>query len=184
MTKIDVGTIEGFNEMSVEDKLTALLNYEFETPAPDSKAVDSGETEKLKAQLNKANAEAADYKRKLREKMSEAEQKEAERVEAETRMREELNTLKRERTSSGYAANLVGIGYDSDTAKKIGEMLPDNIPDEFFVAHKAFAEQLKKNVESELLKKQPGLTNGAAPSSNNFEDQVTAELRRYAGLTK
>lgn len=177
MAKIDTGAIKGFEEMSAEDKLNALLNYEMPDAAPES-----GEVDKLKALLNKSNGEAAEYKRQLKAKMSEAEQKEAERAEAEKQMRDELAALKRDKITSGYAANLLGIGYDAETAQKISAMLPDDVPDEFFAAHKAFADQLKKNVEAELLKKQPNLSNGAPPAGANFEDQLTADMRRWAGL--
>ena len=180
MAKIDTGAIKGFEEMSAEDKINALLNYEM----PETEHADNGEVDKLKALLNKSNGEAAEYKRKLKEKMSEAEQKEAERAEADKQLREELAALKRDKITNGYAANLTAIGYDAETAKKMGASLPDDVPDEFFAAHKAFAEQLKKNVEAELLKKQPGLTTGATPSGASMEDQLTADLRRWAGLDK
>ena len=76
--KIDTATIEGFEEMSVEDKLKALINYEMEVPAPKDNAE---EVNKLKTALSKANSDAAEWKRQFREKQTEAERAEAERKE-------------------------------------------------------------------------------------------------------
>jgi hypothetical protein len=65
--KIDVSKIDGFEAMSAEDKLAALMGYEFEEP----KTPDNSEITKLKAALSKANSEAAEWKRSFREKQTE-----------------------------------------------------------------------------------------------------------------
>ena len=50
MAKVNTESIEGFNEMSTEDKLNALLNYEYEAPKQD----ESAELARVRAALNKA----------------------------------------------------------------------------------------------------------------------------------
>ena len=61
--KVDVSKIAGFDEMSAEDKVKAVLEYEFDEPkAPDT----SAEINRLKAALSKANSESAEWKRALR----------------------------------------------------------------------------------------------------------------------
>ena len=64
--KIDVSKIEGYAEMTAEEKLAAL------------EALEIGEGMVDKKLLDKANSEAADYKRQLRQAMSDAERKAAE----------------------------------------------------------------------------------------------------------
>ena len=64
--KIDTSTINGYAEMSAADKLKALEAYEFEAPAQK----DDGEVTRLKAALSKANSEASDWKKQLREKQT------------------------------------------------------------------------------------------------------------------
>jgi hypothetical protein len=76
--KIDTSKINGYAEMTAEDKLKALEEYEFETPAPKD---ESEEVKKLKTALSNANSQAADWKRQFREKQTEAERAEAERKE-------------------------------------------------------------------------------------------------------
>ena len=85
MAKIDVSQIKGFEEMSAEDKLNALMNLDL--PEHDDT--------KLKNALSKSNSEAAEYKRKLQEKLSAEEKAEAERAEAQKKIEEELNYLRR-----------------------------------------------------------------------------------------
>ena len=73
MAKIDTTMIEGYETMSAEDKLKALEEYEFETPAPK----ENDEVTNLKAALSRANSERAEWKRQFREKQTEAERAEA-----------------------------------------------------------------------------------------------------------
>ena len=65
MAKIDISSIEGYAEMSAEEKLEAL--EAFELPEPDY----SGYVKK--ELLDKASSEAANFKKQLREKMTEEE---------------------------------------------------------------------------------------------------------------
>lgn len=56
MAKIDTSKIEGYAEMTPEQKLAALEGFEYED--------NSAELEKQKNALSKANSEAAEWKRK------------------------------------------------------------------------------------------------------------------------
>ena len=67
--KFDSNLIPGFGEMTADEKVEALLNFEIETP----KADESEETRRLKQALSKANSEASEWKKALREKQTEAE---------------------------------------------------------------------------------------------------------------
>ena len=55
--------ITGYAEMSAEEKLKALEEFEIETPKDSNE-----EVTKLKAALSKANSDAAEWKRQFREK--------------------------------------------------------------------------------------------------------------------
>ena len=55
--RIDTAKIENYAEMSVEDKIKALEEYEIEIPTPK----ESEEVTKLKTALSKANSDAADW---------------------------------------------------------------------------------------------------------------------------
>ena len=119
--KIDTSKIDGYAEMTAEDKLKALEEYEIETPKDNSEEIN-----KLKASLSKANSDAAEWKRQFREKQSEQERAEAERAEREKAVEDELRTLRRDKTVSGYLAQCLALGYDKELALKAAEAMADN----------------------------------------------------------
>lgn len=175
--KIDTSTIEGFEEMSAEDKLNALLGYEFEAPKQDNSEID-----KLKASLSKANSEAADWKRQFREKQSEAERAEAERAEREKEKDELLRAYQEKERVSSYKAKLMTAGVDAETADIMAKSLPDGVSDDYFTAYQSFIEAKTKEIESAALSKQPGLSVGTPPTTQTAERDRQNELRKYAGL--
>lgn len=176
--KIDVNTIPGYAEMSAEEKLAALEAFEFEPPAQK----DSEESTKLKSALSKANSEAAEYKRLLREKQTEEERKEAERKEREAKVEEELNTLRRDKTVSGYVANCLALGYDKELANQAAEAMADGDAAKIFECQQKFLEAKQKEIEANALNKQPSLTPGAPPTAGQADKDEQNKMRSWFGL--
>lgn len=141
------------------------------------------ELEKLKAALSRANGEAAEYKRQLREKQTEAERAEAERAEQDKAMRDELETLRKEKRVSDYTGKCLALNMDAELAGKTAAALADGDMDSVFDCLKAFVEATKTRLNNEALNRQPGLSAGIPPTKGNTEDEITAQLRRYAGLS-
>ena len=168
--KIDVTKIEGYAEMSAEDKLKALEEYEFEAPK-----AGGDETEKLRAAISKANAEAAEWKRALREKQTEAERAEAERAEREKAVEEELRGLRRDKTVSGYVAQCLALGYDKDLALRAAEAMADNDAAGILSCQQDFLEAKRKELEAAALNRQPTLTPGAPPTAKEAEKDAIEE---------
>lgn len=178
MAKIDTKSIEGFNEMSAEEKLNALLGYEFEAPKQD----ESAELTRVRNALNKASGEAAEYKRALREKQTEAERAEADRLERENALQEQLNAYKARERVSTYKAQYMSIGYDAVTAETLANATPEGMTDEFFAMQKTFIDQQKQNALSEALNRQPKPSVGTPPTTTDAEQAEMAKLRRSIGL--
>lgn len=176
--KIDVSKIAGFDELSAEDKLKAVLEYEFDEPkAPDN----NSEINKLKAALSKANSESAEWKRQFREKQSETERAEAERAEAEKALKEELATLRRGKVVDEYAKKCMGMGYDAALAAECAEAMADGRFNTVFEIQQKFMESKTKEIEAAALNKQPGLTPGVPPV--NVADKAEEnKYRSYFGL--
>ena len=174
---INTAQIEGYSEMSAEDKVKALEAYEFETPAP----VESEDTQRLKAALSKANSEAAEWKRQFREKQTEAERAEAERLEREKAVEEELHTLRRDKTVSGYVAQCLALGYSNDLALRAAEAMADNNTAEIFACQQEFLGAKQKELEAAALNKQPTITSGAPPMGV-VEKSEENKMRSYFGL--
>ena len=178
MAKIDTTKIEGFDTMSAEDKLAALIGYEFEDPKP---ADNNAEINKLKAALSKANSESAEWKRQFRDKQTEAERAEAERAEREQKMQDELTALKREKVLSEYSKQCMAIGYDADLAAECAEAMADGRMNDVFAIQQRFLDAKKKEIEANALNKQPGLTPGIPPV--NVADKAEEnKYRSYFGL--
>lgn len=178
MAKIDVSKIEGFEEMSAEDKVKAVLAYEFEEPkAPDTNA----EITKLKTALSKANSESAEWKRQFREKQTESERAEAERNESFQKMQDELTALKREKLLSDYSKQCMAIGYDADLAAECAEAMADGRFNDVFAIQQRFMAAKTKEIEAAALNKQPGLTPGTPPVQSIEKDEEN-KMRSYFGL--
>ena len=176
--KFDSNLIPGFGEMTADEKLEALLDFEIETP----KADESEETRRLKQALSKANSEASEWKKALREKQTEAERAEAERAEREKAVEDELRTLRRDKTVSGYLAQCLALGYDKDLALRAAEAMADNDAAAIMACQQDFLEAKQKELEAAALNKQPTLTPGAPPTAKQAELDDINKTRRYFGL--
>lgn len=175
--KIDTSKITGYADMSAEDKLKALEEFEFEVPKPNA-----DEAEKLKAALSKANSEAAEWKRQFREKQTEQERAEAERAEREKAVEEELRGLRRDKTVSGYVAQCLALGYDKDLALRAAEAMADNDAAAILACQQDFLDVRQKEIEANALNKQPTLTSGAPPTARQGDVEAKNKLRGYMGL--
>ncbi len=176
--KVDPSKIDGFDGMSADEKVAALLGYEIEADS----TTDNTELTKLKNAYNKACEEAGNYRKQLREKQTEAERAEAERAERDKERDELLNKLLAEKRVSTYKANFMMAGYDAETADMMAKNLPDGVGDEYFAAQKAFLENQKQALLSEALNKQPGLSVGTPPTAAQAQKDEENKLRHYFGL--
>ncbi len=175
--KVDVAKIDGYENMTAEEKLKALEDYEFELPKQDD-----SEITKLKSALSKSNSEAAEYKRQLRERQTDEERKEAERKERESALEKKLATLEKENLVKELKAKYLEAGYSPDLATASAIAQADGDTATVVQNQMAFLDQKKKDLEAEALKKQPTLSEGKPLTSEEEEKRRTEQLRRYAGL--
>ena len=117
MAKIDTSKIEGYAEMTPEQKLAALEGFEYED--------NSAELEKQKNALSKANSEAAEWKRKHNALLSEEEKKKQEDADKLAQMEQELADLRKGKTVADYKAKFVSQGYDEALAEDTAKALAD-----------------------------------------------------------
>ena len=164
--KIDVSTIEGYDAMSAEEKLNAVLNAELNDP----------EVTKWKEQANKASSEAADWKKKHNALLSEEDRKANENAEALQNLQTELETLRKEKAVSGYTARCLEAGFTSEEASKAASSLADGDIDTFFVQLKSFTDGLKKSIKAELMQSNP------VPGSVGGTDTIMTK-EKYDKLT-
>ena len=175
--KIDTSKITGYAEMTAEEKLKALEEFEIEAPKDNS-----AEVSNLKEALSKANSQAAEWKRQFREKQTEQERTEAERLEREKAVEEELRVLRRDKAVSGYVAQCLALGYDKDLALRAAEAMADGDAATVLACQQDFLENKKKELEAAALGKQPPITPGKPPKGESDDDKLAATMLKYAGL--
>lgn len=113
------------------------------------------EQKRLKAAIDKAASEAADYKKKYRATLSEKEQLDMEKAEREAQKDAELERLRRENTINKMAKSFIGMGYTEEQALKASEAQLDGDYDELFRIQQAFLSARDKQKEAEWMKKMP-----------------------------
>lgn len=147
MAKIDVTQIEGYAEMSVEDKLKALEG--FNIPDPDY----TGYVKK--DMFDKTASELAEKKKQLKDKMSEDEQKALKDKEEREELEAKYNALLRESEVSKHKAKLVGLGYDESLADDTALAMVDGDMEKVFTNQKKHLDSVEKRVRADALKNTP-----------------------------
>ena len=175
--KIDTTKIEGYADMSAEEKLAALEGYELDVPTPDN-----SELQRLKDALSRSNSEAAEYKRQLRAKQTDEEIRAAEAAKAQEAMQLELEGLRKDKAIGTYKAKFLELGYDAEAADKAAQALQAGDFDTVFAAQADFIDSAKKAAVAGSLGKQPKLTPGEPLGKDAQEKAELAKLRKYMGL--
>lgn len=141
--KIDVTKIEGYSEMSAEDKLKTL--EEFDMPDPDY----SGYVKK--DLYDKTASELAAKKKELKEKLSDEEKDKLKQQE----LQDNYNKLLRESNISKATAKFLALGYDDKLAAETAEAYVDGDTDKVFANQQKAQAAFEKKVRAEALKDTP-----------------------------
>lgn len=174
--KIDVSAIEGYDSMSAEEKIAALEAHEFADPSP----VEVPDVDALKQAVTKANREAAEYKRQLREKQTEEERRAAEIEEERAATAARLAEYEKNEAISKYKAKYLSLGFDEETAQRNAEALQSGDYDTLFGAHKKHIDAQRRAAVSESLNEQPSLSDGKPLNGVPETDGFTAAFTKAA----
>lgn len=143
MAKIDVSKIEGFSEMTAEQKLAALEAYEI--PDPDY----SGYVKK--DVYDKATSDLAEWKRKHNALLSEEDKKKQENEEELTTLRKRVEEMEKEKLISGHKARFLALGYDETLADETAKAMASGETDKVFANQKKFLETHDKAYKAKLM---------------------------------
>ena len=164
MPKIDVSLIEGYDTMTPEQKLAALEAYEYEDHAD--------ELERTKNALSKANSEAAESKRKLREKLTVDEQAAQQEAEEKEKLKKDNAALMEELSVTKNTAQLVALGYEAKLAADTAKAMFDGDTAKVFANQKKHQEAMAHQIEADLLKKTPKPPAGAGGSGLDYQKKL------------
>lgn len=157
--------------MTTAEIETALASAELPADEESKK-----EIERLTTALSKSNTEAADYKRKLREKQTEEEKQKEEQAQQLAAMQTELETLRKEKTLAANKGQLIALGYDEALATETAQAMVDGDTAKLFANQKKFIEAQRSNIKAELMKATPN------PPPGDGTDTITKEAYRAMPL--
>lgn len=144
MATFDTSKIDGFEAMTAEQRLDALLKAEIPDSVDLSKYVE-------KTIFDKKASEAASLSKQLKEKMTDDEVKKAEDAKVLTEMKEELEKLRKDKTVSEYTAHYISQGMDKKLAEETATALADGDMSKVFENQQKYQEDLKKKLKEEIL---------------------------------
>lgn len=162
MAKIDTSKIEGYAEMSAEEKLKALEAYN--VPEPDLSGYVSKET------FDKTASELAAKKKELRDKLTDDEAAKQKEQEERDNMQKELDALRRESLVSKNKARLIALGYEEALADETAEAMADGKIEKVFANQKKHLEAFEKKVRAEALKNTPKPTGDGDGKTTTLKD--------------
>lgn len=154
--KINVNEIEGYADMTVEEKLAALESYDMK---PDYTGYIKKEV------FDKTASELAAKKKELKAKLSEDELKKQKEAEDRAELEAKYDQLLRESNISKYKAKFLGMGYEEKLAESTAEAMVDGDTDKVFANQKKHLEAVDKKIRADVLKDTPKPTgDGDNPS--------------------
>lgn len=164
MAKIDTKLITGYEQMTLEQKVAALEAYNH--PDPDY----SGYVKK--DLYDKAASDAASWKKKHNELLTEDERKKQEDADALANMKKELDELRKDKTVSEYKAKLIAQGYDEALASDTAQAMADGDTAKVFANQGKFLEDYAKKVKADAMKKTPKPPAGDGSSDIDYSKKI------------
>ena len=147
MAKVDLTKIEGYADMTPEQKIAALESYEHEDPEY------SGYVKK--DVFDRTASELAGVKKQLKDKMTDDEAAKQKEQEEREELQKNYETLLRKSTVAEHKAELLGMGYDEKLAQETAEAMADGDTAKVFANQKKHLEAVQKKVRAEALKDTP-----------------------------
>lgn len=179
--KIDVTTIEGYADMSAEEKLAALESYEY-----DDHSAELADLGKYKDATDKATKEAAEYKKQLKTLQEQTKTGNTKADDTIAQLQAKVEELTRQNTIANYAAQFTALGYDSELAQATAIATADGDVSAVFENQRKFLEQHDKDIKADIFKQTPkpgqGGTGKPAPTMTleKFRKLTQAERMKFA----
>ena len=159
--KINTDKIQGYADMTPEEKIKAL--EAFEMAEPDYTGYVKKEV------FDKTASELTDYKKQLREKMSADEIKAKEDAEKQEKLQSDYDALVRKVNLSENKAKLLGLGYEDKLATETAEAMLDGNLDKVFANQKKHLEAVEKKIREDVLHNTPKPVGGSSSNTMTKE---------------
>ena len=173
--KISTEKIEGYADMTLEQKLAALEGYEMDDPDYSGYVT--------KEVFDKTASELSNTKKQLRDKMSADEIKAKEDAEKMEEIIKERDALLREKNIATNKAKFLSLGYDENLANDTAEAMVNGELDKVFANQKKHLEAVEKKIRADVLKDTPSPEGGNGSETmtkEKFSKMSTAEQYKYS----
>ena len=147
MANIDTSKIEGYEEMTPEDKVKALES--FNLPDPDYSGYIKKDT------FDKTASELAQVKKDLKARMTEEEVKAQAAAEELEKYKTEAEALRKEKNIANNKAQFISAGFDEALAQETAEALENGDFATVFKNQKTVIENVKKVAKGEAMAQTP-----------------------------
>lgn len=124
------------------------------------------EVAKLKRAVDKSTSEAATWKRKYRETLSEKEQADQEKAEEQAKKEERFAELERKDKIHEFTEHYMDMKYPKELAKKAAAAQVDGDTETLFTIQQQVTDQLLKEKEAEWLASRPPVQTGNGSDSD------------------
>lgn len=169
MAKIDTTKIEGYENMSAEEKLAALEAYEIDYSGMVSKSV-----------LDKATSDAAEWKRKYNDTLSEADRQKQADAEARKATEDRLAELERKDKIFTAKDQYMKSGFTAELAQATAEAFIDGKMDVVLSNITKHAENVATAAKDKALKDTP-----PPPASGNSDyGKINYDAEREKALSE
>lgn len=176
--KIDTSTIQGFDGMTAEQKLAAVLGMDM--PEPDM-------TGWVKKDVFDAKAsEAANLSKQLKAKMTDEEAAKAAEAASRQELEDKYNELLKRTTISDYKAKYLAMGYDEKLAADTAQAMADGNIEKVFANGEKFKAEMEKRIRADVLKEtpRPGADNGGKAMTIEDISKIRDAAERQAAIAK
>ena len=175
MAQIDTSGIENFDSMTADEKVSALLAFQYDDGTEKIKAAEENAA-KMKAAFDKASSEAAGYKKQLNASKSEEELKRQESEETLKAMQEKLAEYEQREKISTAKAAFLGGGFDETTAADAANAFITGDIEKMSAAVKKFREMIEVNTKSKLMGSNPKPESGAKTDDDGTDNNIAVQL--------
>ena len=159
--KINTDKIQGYADMTPEEKIKALEAYEMADPDY------AGYVKK--EVFDKTASDLAESKKQLREKMSADEIKAKEDAEKQEKLQSDYDALLRKVALSENKAKLLALGYEDKLASDTAEAMIDGNLDKVLANQKKHIDAMEKKIREDVLHSTPKPEGGSSSNTMTKE---------------
>lgn len=174
MAKIDVSGIEGYADMSAEDKVKALEDFEF--------SENTDELTKYKNLVSQRNTEVGNLNKRIKELEAAQNGKMSEADKTISELQATVEELTKTNTFNSLKATYIGMGYSEELAGERAQAEVDGERAKAAEVERKFIEAHDKAIKADLLKDTPRPGKGGTGTPDT--GMTLEKLRKMAPLER